>query len=376
MRSRSGCLPDLPRLLTRIRGATAFWHRFLSFFSFVLFGILVTLSASCTSWSIPGTVKIALVAPFEGYYRATGYDAIYAARLAVREINAAGGIRGWRLELVAYDDRGELELAQRSAQSVTMDPEILAVLGHYLTATTVTAGEVYVEAQLPYVVLGAWTQCGPTVWHLMPSPDAVAEAMALTASAVEGQAIVEGAGPVADALQGRLSPSASVQPAVVYSTMPAVQAGEWVAAARAQGWGGVFIGDLQLADSSFMTLAGTAVVSSSFVTPYPFPRDLTDIAAWTEAYRNVGPHVPEPGIYALPTYEAVYVVAEAMGRMLEIDGGPSRTGLNNALGQVDREGLLGRLRLDADACWTPMQLYRYHWRAGRALPQLVSSGTP
>ncbi len=52
---------------------------------------------------MPTTVKIGLVAPFEGSYRSIGYDAVYAARLVVREINATGGIDGVRLELVAYD---------------------------------------------------------------------------------------------------------------------------------------------------------------------------------------------------------------------------------------------------------------------------------
>ncbi|MCJ7548609.1 MAG: ABC transporter substrate-binding protein, partial [Anaerolineae bacterium] len=56
---------------------------------------------------LPGIVKVGLVAPFEGSYRHVGYDAVYAARLAVREINAAGGIAGRQLELVAYDDRGD-----------------------------------------------------------------------------------------------------------------------------------------------------------------------------------------------------------------------------------------------------------------------------
>ena len=327
---------------------------------------------------MPGTVKIALVAPFEGYYRATGYDAIYAARLAVREINDAGGIRGWRLELVAYDDRGEPELARRSARSVTMDPEILVILGHYLAPTTATVRTIYTEAHLPFVVLGAWTQGGPTVWHLMPSPDVMAEAMISTTGAVDGPCLVEGEGPVAQALRERVPSSTSAQSAVacVYSTMPAVQAGEWLATARADGWDGTFIGDLQLADASFSTLAATAVLSSAFVTPYPLPRELTDIQPWIEAYRSTGPHVPEPGIYAVPTYEAVYVVAEAIDRMLAAHGSPSRAGLNDALGLVDHMGMLGRLRLGAEGYWTPMKLYRYHWTAEDTLPQLISRDAP
>ncbi len=57
---------------------------------------------------MPTTVVRRLVAPFEGSYRSIGYDAVYAARLAAGD-QRNGGIDGVRLELVAYDDRGETE---------------------------------------------------------------------------------------------------------------------------------------------------------------------------------------------------------------------------------------------------------------------------
>lgn len=44
---------------------------------------LATLAAGCAS--VDPVVKIGLVAPFEGRHRAIGYDAIYSARLAVRD---------------------------------------------------------------------------------------------------------------------------------------------------------------------------------------------------------------------------------------------------------------------------------------------------
>lgn len=54
--------------------------------------ILVLLTACVPK--LPRVIKIGLVAPFEGRYRYVGYDAIYAARMAVQEINAAGGAGG------------------------------------------------------------------------------------------------------------------------------------------------------------------------------------------------------------------------------------------------------------------------------------------
>ncbi len=97
---------------------------------------------------VPGIIKVGLVAPFEGAYRNVGYDAVYAARLAVHEINSAGGIDGRQLELVAYDDRGDAALAAQIAANLIIDPDVVAVIGHYRPETSASAGAVYSDAGL------------------------------------------------------------------------------------------------------------------------------------------------------------------------------------------------------------------------------------
>ena len=99
-------------------------------------------------------VKVGLVAPFEGRHRAVGYDAIYAARLALREVNAAGGVHGVRLKLVALDDSGSPELARQSAASLVVDDDVVAVVGHWLPQTTEAARSLYGQGQLPFLAAG------------------------------------------------------------------------------------------------------------------------------------------------------------------------------------------------------------------------------
>jgi len=119
----------------------------------LLFLTLATLlAAGCAA--VKPVVKVGLVAPFEGRYRAVGYDAIYSARLAVREINAAGGIGGRRVALVALDDRGDLELARQAAATLAVDPGVVAVVGHYLTDTTDSAADIYAKDNLPLIPMG------------------------------------------------------------------------------------------------------------------------------------------------------------------------------------------------------------------------------
>lgn len=120
-----------------------------------LFFNLIFLVFITTCASVDPVIKIGLVAPFEGAERVVGYDVIYSARLAVREINQAGGIGGYRVALVALDDSGDPELARQTAQSLIADPAVVAVLGHWLPETTAVATPIYAQANLPFIPMGA-----------------------------------------------------------------------------------------------------------------------------------------------------------------------------------------------------------------------------
>ncbi len=118
----------------------------------LLAACMLVLLAACNS--VAPVVKVGLVAPFEGRDRAVGYDAIYAARLAVREINDAGGIAGHRVALVALDDGGQTDLAQQTGASLTIDPGIVAVVGHYLPETTGAARPIYASDGVAALEIG------------------------------------------------------------------------------------------------------------------------------------------------------------------------------------------------------------------------------
>jgi len=113
---------------------------------FILFLWAFAFLSGCAS--VDPVVKIGLVAPFEGQDRAIGYDVIYSARLAVREINAAGGIGGYRVALVALDDSGDPDLAAQTAAALAIDPQVVAVVGHWGEETTAVAAPIYSAAEL------------------------------------------------------------------------------------------------------------------------------------------------------------------------------------------------------------------------------------
>jgi branched-chain amino acid transport system substrate-binding protein len=76
-----------------------------------------------------------------------------AAELAVKEINARGGIRGRQLALRVMDDSGRPDVAIRIAQALVDDPSVVAVVGHLTSGTSLAAGRVYGEARRPLVMI-------------------------------------------------------------------------------------------------------------------------------------------------------------------------------------------------------------------------------
>ena len=76
-----------------------------------------------------------------------------AAELAVKEINARGGVRGRPLALRIMDDSGRPDLAIRIAQQLVDDPAVVAVIGHLNSSAALAAGRIYGEARRPVVMI-------------------------------------------------------------------------------------------------------------------------------------------------------------------------------------------------------------------------------
>ncbi|MGQ0600780.1 MAG: ABC transporter substrate-binding protein [Anaerolineales bacterium] len=111
-------------------------------------------------------VKVGLVAPFEGRYREIGYEVIYAARLAVREANAAGGVAGYSIELLALDDAGDPEMAVEQARKLATDPQVVGVVGHWRAETTEAAAAIYESDGIPLLATGLIGELPPSVFRI------------------------------------------------------------------------------------------------------------------------------------------------------------------------------------------------------------------
>jgi ABC-type branched-subunit amino acid transport system substrate-binding protein len=115
------------------------------------------------------TLKIGLAAPFEGRYRNIGYEVIYAVRMAVREANAAGGVAGYSVELVALDDSGDPQRAVEQARKLAADPQVLGVIGHWRHETTAAAAAEYDQAGIPLLATASAPQLPASAFRLSPA---------------------------------------------------------------------------------------------------------------------------------------------------------------------------------------------------------------
>ena len=102
-------------------------------------------------------VKIALLAPMSGAWARYGELMKKGGELAVKEINAAGGIKsmgGAKMQLVVMDCGDSAEKAKNTAQRlVSSEPDVVGGTGAWLSSFTLAITEVTERADLPWLTL-------------------------------------------------------------------------------------------------------------------------------------------------------------------------------------------------------------------------------
>lgn len=293
--------------------------------------LLLAATPACTV--ARPTVKLGLVAPFEGRYRDLGYEVIFAVRLAVREINASGGLHGYDLELVALDDSGDPAMAVEQAEKLTTDPQILAVIGHWLDDTTTAALPVYTAAELPIIVTAAQPDPLPAdSVRLFPSQSLLDTAIDAAALALSGQPCRD-----CDLLTG--ADLASQSPPDLWRVGPPI-------------WG------LQQFDTLTDSRGYLAFVSPA---AYPDPQ-----SAFYTRYAEIAP-VGQAGVYAALAYDATWVFAAALDAALTAQPNrrPTPADLAAALPAVSLTGQTGDIAFTTTGEWQNPPILPYGWRDGQ-----------
>jgi ABC-type branched-subunit amino acid transport system substrate-binding protein len=298
----------------------------------------------------PRTLKIGLVAPFEGAHRPLGYEALFAAKLAVQERNLGGGIQGYQIELVALNDFDDPAQAAIQARALAADPAVLGVVGHLSAGATQAALPVYRQANL-------------TVSIPWPAPaDAFIDGGAVSVAATAEETATQ-----LEMLMQQQGIEAGDAPPL-YLNGDGITAAEIIlsrAAAPSPMFGQVDVGSPQLVQTAKVAADGLI-----FVSPGPNP---TDVGAddFAEAFLNLAGFPPGPR--AALAYDAANILLDAIEQaILSAHGSPTRAQVHAEITGTHRQGVTGTITFAANGKRLNAPIWVYQITAGEYPGELLS----
>jgi len=98
------------------------------------------------------SVKVGIPLPLTGRHSPFGQHIKRAFDLALEEINAAGGVKGKKLEFVYADDQSKPESAITAAQKLLDDDSIIMLTGEYSSSETYPIAALSEKKKVPFVV--------------------------------------------------------------------------------------------------------------------------------------------------------------------------------------------------------------------------------
>jgi branched-chain amino acid transport system substrate-binding protein len=316
---------------------------------------------------------IGLAAPLD---RGFGENSRLGAELALREINAAGGVRNRQLVLRAVDDRAEESVAIAVADSLYRDPAVLAVVGHATSGAYVAASTIY-NRGLPAVGTSATStgigELGEWIFRVASSDSANAAALA-RAAAERGSrvAILYANDDYGRSLARAFSLGLTGTGATLVGRHPYLEEMDdfrpYIRLLRARGAEVVLIAGLDIGAATLIEQAhaldwrphfmgGDGLedlvdqgerFDGTLLTALYHPRMSPEAARFAEAFRAA--YNREPDSSAATSYDAVKLIARALA-----EGGASRAAVRSYLAGVGRpggspplEGVAGPVRFDAN----------------------------
>jgi branched-chain amino acid transport system substrate-binding protein len=336
--------------------------------------LLVALTTSCGGGE---TIQIGFAAPVK---QPRGISMEQGARLAIDEINKAGGVDGRLLELVVRDDEGTEQKAIEVAEELRSNRAVVAVIGHLNSGPTIVAGRIYGAGDDPIVAISpsasspAVTGIGPWMYRVCPADGEHGSAIARYIAAnlqrrrvaviylndaygrgvfdafrtefarIDGTQITPypvGAGIDADIVAEHVATISRAE-AIVLATDRAT-AVPLLRAMRARGITlPILGGDGLTGIEAEGAIAEGVYVSASYLAQRPGAQNAEFVGAYGTAFGGAIPDHRSAG-----AYDAVHLLARVIA-----DAGASRDGIRRALDRVTGElafsGVTGSIKFDAN----------------------------
>jgi branched-chain amino acid transport system substrate-binding protein len=365
----------------------------------VIAAVVATLVAACAGPGQPAgeqLVRIGHAAPTSGALAHLGRDNEFGATLAIEELNAKRLVIGGRVvrfELVTKDDAADPRRGAAVAQEL-VDAKVAAVVGHLNSGTSIPAASVYAAAGIAQITPSATnprlTRLGHrSVFRLQADDHALGTQLAqyakqelkLSSAVVVDDRTAYGQG-VADAFEerfralggqslarqfSRTNPSAQMLASVVQAAKAAKpdvifyggmdsEAAALLRALRAEGINTKLVGGDGICSADLPKLAKMPVADVLCAEAGQVPSSQEGrAAAFAEKFKlRFGVDVV---VYAPYTYDAVYLIADAMQRADST--APDR--ISQALRATKFDGVTGPIAFDGkgDVINGAISLYSY-----------------
>ena len=319
-----------------------------------------------------GEVKIGILVPTTGSEAGDGKDMENAILLAIDEINAAGGLLGYKVVAVTGDDQCDPEAAAAAA-ALHVSQDVIAVVGGYCSGATIATLAVYGEAGIPLVIAASNAtrlideNVGTGLWAFMINSTGDAQAAKAVEwfeqNGIKTIGLVDDGGAFAadlkeqtvaqwtekgfeviidDTVQvGEIDFSALVtrviaaNPDGFYWTGYQAEGGPLVRQLREGGYKGMIIVGDGSSSNEILELAGP-IADGIFCTAPPVVDFLPAAADFIRGYEATFPR--EPGAYAGLAYDAANLLFDAIKRAGSFD----RTAIKDALAATQQfDGITG-----------------------------------
>lgn len=299
--------------------------------------------------------------------------------LAIDEINAAGGVKGKKLEVKVYDDQGKTQEAGTAVTRLITDDKVTAIIGEVASSLSIAGGRVAQQYGVPMISPSSTnaqvTQIGDMVFRVCfvdsfqgyVGAKFTADYLKLKNVAIlydQGSAYSKGLkddfGKAFGGMGGtivseqaysngdqdfsaQLGTIRDAKAEAIYIPGYYTDVGNIALQARALGISAPLIGGDGWDSTKLAEIGGSAIEGGYYTNHYAPEEDRAEVKKFVADYKAKYGQVPD-GLAALG-YDATRVLADAMGRAPSLDG----KDLAKAIAETkDFPGVTGRISIDAD----------------------------
>jgi branched-chain amino acid transport system substrate-binding protein len=105
--------------------------------------------------STGSTIKIGGGFALTGDESALDLPAANGAQLAVKEINAAGGVLGKQIEFIVHDSQYKMDVTAQTAKQFVEQDKVPLFIGYTDTDSVLASGPAFQQAKIPFITVGA-----------------------------------------------------------------------------------------------------------------------------------------------------------------------------------------------------------------------------